>query len=447
MGDRPTQPYRSSDPATLERQILEAKSANIDAFITAWTGSGTESDRLFAALLDLAAKHSFRIALHFETPAMQGDLAAHFNAAARFYSHPAYLKASGKPLLFVWSPQTVGNPAAWIALRNRVDPTRAALWSVDTTDPNYLDAFDSLHLYSAAKWNLTTDLTRENARWRAEVDAYNKRKNTARLWTAGVLPGWDETRVQPPRPGAKLFPRRDGALYEESWRGAVASNPDLITITSYNEWFEGTQIEPSASYGRKYLDLTASHARLFKVGPDTCGGGPHFRETGHSMCKKMEAYWHKYGGLSQFGFPISPPVDEKSPTDGKVYRVQYFERARFELHPENAGTEYEVLLGLLGKQFHPPDSAARRLPADHQFFPETGHNVSTVFYDYWRTHGGLFVNGYPISEPIQERAADGKTYTVQYFERARYEHHPENAPPFNVLLGHLGRQAWDARMP
>src|SRR5688572_16336692 len=136
MSDRPPQPYRSSDPATLERQILEAKSANIDAFITAWTGSGTESDRLFPALLDLAAKHSFRIALHFETPSMSGDLAPHFAVAARYYSHPAYLRVAGRPALFIWSPQTVGNPTAWVALRSRVDPQRAALWSVDITDPN-----------------------------------------------------------------------------------------------------------------------------------------------------------------------------------------------------------------------------------------------------------------------------------------------------------------------
>ena len=41
---------------------------------------------------------------------------------------------------------------------------------------------------------------------------------------------------------------------------------------------------------------------------------------------------------------------EKSSTDGSTYPTQHFERARFELHPENAGTPYEVLLGLLGRE-------------------------------------------------------------------------------------------------
>jgi glucose/arabinose dehydrogenase len=47
---------------------------------------------------------------------------------------------------------------------------------------------------------------------------------------------------------------------------------------------------------------------------------------------------------------LSEEFEEKNPTDGKTYIVQYFERNRFEYHPENKGTPYEVLLGLLGTQ-------------------------------------------------------------------------------------------------
>ena len=50
--------------------------------------------------------------------------------------------------------------------------------------------------------------------------------------------------------------RNNGATYHESWAGAIASNPDWITITTFNEWFEGAMIEPSVTYGNLYLDLT-----------------------------------------------------------------------------------------------------------------------------------------------------------------------------------------------
>jgi hypothetical protein len=76
----------------------------------------------------------------------------------------------------------------------------------------------------------------------------------------------------------------------------------------------------------------------------------YFKETGHSLAFGFRTYWEKNGGLAQFGYPITEEFQEKSPTDGKVYTVQYFERARFEYHPEFARTPYETLLGHLGWQ-------------------------------------------------------------------------------------------------
>jgi hypothetical protein len=76
-----------------------------------------------------------------------------------------------------------------------------------------------------------------------------------------------------------------------------------------------------------------------------------FQETGHSLAFGFKRYWEEHGGLWQFGFPISEEFSERNPQDGKTYTVQYFERARFEWHPENAGTEYEILLGHLGRDF------------------------------------------------------------------------------------------------
>jgi hypothetical protein len=453
LSERPLQPYVSDRPDVIERQVREAKGAGIDAFIASWTGAGTETDVNIPRLLDEAAKQGLKVTIYFETAAamQRGQVADQLSyAMSRFSNHSAFLRVDGKPVIFFWSPQSLGTPDKWQQVRQRIDPARSQIWSVDTTDMSYLDVFDNVHLYSGGKWDNSTNLMQVNARFRGMIDAYNARHATSngskRTWTAGVIPGWDETRIVPKRDGAKLIPRRAGAQYEESWQAAIASGPEWITITSYNEWPEQTQIEPSQGYGNLYLNLTARYASLWKRGPDNCTGGTHFPETGHSICKAMEQFWQRNGGLAQFGYPISAPLDEASPTDGKIYRTQYFERARFELHPEHAGTPYEVLLSQLGTVFHKPDPAVPALTGGrHTYFPQTGHNVSTVFSAYWQAHGDLAVNGYPISEEFQEVLADGKTYTVQYFERARFELHPENRPPYNVLLGALGSMAWSAR--
>jgi len=76
--------------------------------------------------------------------------------------------------------------------------------------------------------------------------------------------------------------------------------------------------------------------------------GRYYPQTGHTLGGTFYTYWKAHGGLPIFGYPISEEFQEKNPDDGKTYTVQYFERNRFEYHPENKGTAFEVLLGLLG---------------------------------------------------------------------------------------------------
>ncbi|MEO5953952.1 MAG: plastocyanin/azurin family copper-binding protein, partial [Chloroflexia bacterium] len=149
------------------------------------------------------------------------------------------------------------------------------------------------------------------------------------------------------------------------------------------------------------------------------------------------------GGLAQQGYPISAEMQEKSDTDGKTYTVQYFERAVFEKHPENKAPN-DVLLSLLGnflyKQKYPnggPNQKASTV--NPRKFTETGKTIGGKFRDYWEKNGGLAQQGLPISEEFQEKSdTDGKTYTVQYFERAVFELHTENQAPYDVLLSQLG---------
>src|SRR4051794_3034408 len=75
---------------------------------------------------------------------------------------------------------------------------------------------------------------------------------------------------------------------------------------------------------------------------------------------------------------------------------------------------------------------------DAEWFPETGYALQGRFLAYWREHGGLPIFGFPISPPLTEVGEDGIARTVQYFERNRFELHPDNPPPYDVLLGRLG---------
>lgn len=164
--------------------------------------------------------------------------------------------------------------------------------------------------------------------------------------------------------------------------------------------------------------------------------------TGFKPAQRFAPYWQNNGGLPLFGYPITGERLERSPTDGKTYIVQWFERARFEYHPEYVGTSAEILLGLLGAQLvqgRTFPSIAPPTDVEAVCSKETGHCVWGRFLEQWRKLG-VPVVGLPLSDQFEERSTDGKTYTVQYFERARFEYHPENKPPYDVLLGLLGKQ-------
>jgi hypothetical protein len=85
---------------------------------------------------------------------------------------------------------------------------------------------------------------------------------------------------------------------------------------------------------------------------------------------------------------------------------------------------------------------------DCQTFPETGKTVCGKFLAYWRNNGGLAQQGFPISGAFVEVSdLNGKPYTVQYFERAVFELHPENQPPYDVLLSQLGTFQYKRKYP
>jgi len=165
------------------------------------------------------------------------------------------------------------------------------------------------------------------------------------------------------------------------------------------------------------------------------------------------------------GLPITARRAEISTEDGKPYDTQWFERAKYEAHPENKAP-YDVLLGRLGANYvegrgsvDPATGKVRNAsdaafvgisqPADADgktkvWFQETKHSISGKILTYWNQYGGLQQFGFPLSEAFDEISTDGKTYNVQYFERARFEVHPEKQDPYAVELGLLGVQQYKA---
>ena len=200
-------------------------------------------------------------------------------------------------------------------------------------------------------------------------------------------------------------------------------------------------------------------ARLRDVLPTARRDGPGpdqlwFPEVGHTLGGSFRAFWERNGGLPIFGFPLTEEFIEQSRDTGQGYPVQYLERQRYEYHAENTGTAYEVLLGRLGAETlawmgRSWQDEAKARPQTPHYYAATGHAIAPQFWDYWRNHGlelgdrgisereSLALFGYPLTEPQLETNSSGDRVLTQWFERARFEYHPNNPAASRVLLGRL----------
>jgi len=268
LSDLPAQPYASRDRAVMGRHIDQAKRAGIDAFLVAWYGpQQNQTEPNLAALLDEAAARNFKLGILFETDSPffngLGDVtAALHHAGATHFNHSAYLRVDGRPVLFFWRPHIYG-VGVWQDVRNQVDAGRSHIWISEGVDTGYLSVFDGHHLYSNT-WNPPADLTRTNQKFANLVAEARQQFGAQKFWAATVMPGYNDIRIRPHAGFAR--DREGGAYYERAWQAAIASQPNWIVVNSFNEWPEGTYIEPSAAHGDHFLQLTANWSGQFKSG-------------------------------------------------------------------------------------------------------------------------------------------------------------------------------------
>lgn len=264
--------YDSNDPQVVDKHCAWAKEAGLDGFIATWWHQNDFHDKALPRLLDTAQKHGLEITIYYELVPKPGDPQSAIEdwlyLLNKYGSHPAWLKVEGVPVIFAYS-RAMGQLAMpqWATVIQEVNRRypKGVFAVADQLSRSAARIFDGTHTYntcgSLEKHPLNKIEAIVNELFTtpiADCDRYR------RVSCVTVIPGYDDTKIRKPGINTERF---NGESYKRQWEAALKLNPDWVLITSFNEWHEGSEIEPSVEHGDLYIRLTTGYVQRFKQLP------------------------------------------------------------------------------------------------------------------------------------------------------------------------------------
>ena len=241
----------------------------MDGFVVSWQ-SEEPSGRLYDVAVAAAAQTGGVVAPYLEVAgldsaqtggqaALEADVAASLRDVLRRSSHPAVLRSGGVPVVFAFAMNRI-SPPAWQRITADLAAAGTPVRLVGDTGGAYYPTEFGMHQYNAS-----TSVPSLARHWQGTATTQRAKDvldGTSRLVTATVQPGWDDSLLR--GDASPVVPRDEGARYDGTWDAALSADPDWVLVTSWNEWFEGTSIEPGVEQGDLALRQTAELASAWR---------------------------------------------------------------------------------------------------------------------------------------------------------------------------------------
>ena len=269
-------PYSSRDSAVLAQQMADLKSARIGSIAVSWWGQGAWDDTTLSAVFVAAEAAGIKIAFHLEPYSGQ--------SAASIASDIRYLltKYGTSPALLRMSDATSGDastaarPVFYIFASSRIPAAdlKATIAGLRGTNLDSIVMVHSPKAVSATRVGADGVYTYDAM---ASPDTFAGLVSDCRaahlICSPSVAPGFDNRNAV--ATGLIYVDRAAGARYDAMWQAAISAGAEWISVTSFNEWHEGTQIEPAvafdngprtyAGYEGAYGSATADAPRAYLV--------------------------------------------------------------------------------------------------------------------------------------------------------------------------------------
>ena len=242
--------YSSNNPDIITRHMKQIRKAGIGVVVISWWGKDSFTDKSVKNYLDIAHKYGLKLAFHIE-PIYKtvDDFKGHIEYISDNYlAHPAIYKVNDKPLYYVYDGYKLNyrkwnsmlNPDSETSIRNsKLDGIFISLWTL-RKDGEFavVSGFDGIYTYYGSDGYAFGSTT---SNW-PHMAMYAEENDLLFIPCAG--PGYMDTRIRPWNERTTRS-RDQGQYYEKMFMNAIETDPDFIGITSFNEWHEGTQIEPA----------------------------------------------------------------------------------------------------------------------------------------------------------------------------------------------------------
>jgi len=223
-------PYSSSDPSIVDAQMAEIARAGISEVVSSWWGRASFEDAKLPLVIQKAMAHGIGVAAHIEP--------YYGRTLGTVASDVAYLRGYGITDFYMYLAENLPG-SGWAALNRSLSGVRVF---ADIGPSNTV--LDGTALDWAQSSGFTGIYTYDPVAYRGPDFGTVCGGAHARglLCAPSVSPGYSAVRAKGDQ---NVRPRDNGATYDGLWQGAISAGPDIVTITSYNEWNEGSQIEPA----------------------------------------------------------------------------------------------------------------------------------------------------------------------------------------------------------
>lgn len=280
-------PYDSADPAVLEYHVLLMKLAGVDGAIVDWYGQDNYNDYAInnTRTLDLLAytrMAGLKFSLCYEDSTIQTEISGGYITASgaiahaqqtmlyaqtNYFDDPTFLRSGKAPLLLNFGPQYFTASSSWTSIFSVLNSSNQPAFFTENNRlaPAAMGAFDWPPMQlSQTNAQSPTEPVLSNSVMVGYLDNFDASAFYWPSFISSAFPRFHDIYAQAGvEPSFGYLDDQNGFTFQETLTQAMTNNAPIIQVVTWNDFGEGTIIEPTVQYGYRDLSVLQTYRRQY----------------------------------------------------------------------------------------------------------------------------------------------------------------------------------------